>query len=111
MSRFSIIFSSIVALFMGILQLFGIDVYLGKAGTVKASLENGVFFICFGLIFLFISKFIQEKQEKYTKCPKCKEVFNYQELKEGKCKYCEDIETIEIGEYYKKFSKENENDK
>ena len=106
MNKFSIIFSSIIAILMGILLLFGIDIYLGKVGTIKASIEDALFFICFGLFFLFISKFIKEK--KYTICPKCKESFNYHELKDGKCKYCEDVDTIDTQKYYKEHPEELE---
>ncbi len=72
-------------------------------GGIKPSIEHTISSISIGLFFIYMGYKSKEKQEKYTKCPKCKEVFNYKELEKGKCKYCEDIETIEIGEYYKKY--------
>lgn len=108
LSRFSILFSSIIAIVMGILQLIGVNVYLGKSGKIEASIENAIFFICFGLLLLFLLRFIKEPKEKITKCPKCKEVFNCNELIDGKCKYCKDVDTIDINKYFKQYPNELE---
>ncbi len=97
------------------ISLIFMDEYSFRGVTIK--IEEYPIIRLFGLLISIFSLYIFFKikrtsiKEKYTKCPKCKEVFNYQELKKGKCKYCEDIETIEIEEYYKKLSKENEDDK
>ncbi len=104
MTKTLIYLSGIIALFLGILLLFGIDIYLGKAGKVASTLINSIQFILLGFIIIYLSKFI--KPEKYSKCPRCREVFNYHELEKGKCKYCKDIETIELEEYYKKYPQE-----
>ncbi len=79
--------------------------------SVENRLLSSSIYLILGWVFYYFSRNKSENKKEFSKCPKCKEVFNYKELKEGKCKYCEDIETIEIEEYYKKLSKENENDK
>ena len=106
MTKTLIYFSGGIAVFLGVLLLFGIDIYLGKAGKVVSTLSISIQFILFGFIIMYLSKFI--KTEHYTKCPNCKESFNYSELEKGKCKYCKDVDTIDIEEYYKKYPKELE---
>ena len=75
------------------------------------SFEYGLFILFTGFIFFYIGYKKQEKKEKYTKCPNCKEVFNYNELKDGKCKNCKDVETVDLGEYFKKYPDELEDKK
>ena len=47
MTKISLMISGIIAM------LFGIDVYLGKAGNIIANLTNSSIFIVFGFIFIY----------------------------------------------------------
>jgi len=93
-------FSLFILFMMAVLQLFGIEVYLGKSGTIKPSIILISIFFSLSIIYFIYIKFIF-REEKYSICPNCEETFNFYELKNGKCKSCEGIDTIEIKEYYK----------
>ena len=100
----SIHYSSLsILIIMGMVQLFGIDVYLGKSGTIKSTPISIVMFFSIALLYYLYLRFIF-KEEKFSICLKCEETFNYYELKDGMCPYC-DIKTKDLEGYY-----DNKND-
>lgn len=70
-----------------------------------------IFFIfsmyCFKIAYQIYKRDKNKQKAKkiiYSICPNCKETFTYEDLENGKCIHCKDVDTIDIEEYYKKYS-------
>ena len=97
-------FSLLILISIGILQLLGIDIYLGKSGTIKSTATTITMFFSLALFYYIYIKFIF-REERFSICPKCEETFNYYELQDGMCPYC-NIPTKDLDGYYD--NKDNE---
>ncbi|MDD3774463.1 MAG: hypothetical protein PHV08_00735 [Sulfurovaceae bacterium] len=62
--------------------------------------------IIFASVLLLTAQLIKPKTPQFTKCPQCKETFSYKDTINGKCPNCKDVDTLDIKEYYNKFSEE-----